>query len=135
MNKVTKNWCCAKGHRLVAFKSGFRRLANGKLDKRPRVNCSHCKIDFEMKNGYSSCLQGCDTYMCPRCSLCKLKHVNKWAIGGLLSTIVPMSLTFTVTFALARLRKPSWTKASIGVTLTVATTMSVPTASSLRQNL
>ena len=79
---ATKSLICGRKHRIAVYPGGLKRLNDGGIDVRQIVNCANCKKDFSKKEqGFSSCLQGCDTYMCPFCSACPKKHILKWWIG------------------------------------------------------
>ena len=82
INRTTKSWVCSRKHRIAHYPGGMKQLDHTGFDMREVVKCAHCKADFIKKEkGYSSCLKGCNIYMCPSCSACSKKHILKWWIG------------------------------------------------------
>ena len=88
----SKSWICGRKHKIVYYRNGFKRINSqpaGKqqasalkvsvIDKSLTIACAHCKKDFPRReNGFSSCMNSCNIYMCTKCSICRNHHLLQW---------------------------------------------------------
>ena len=93
-----KSWVCGHEHKIVHYKSGKKRInkhlgakkvapaskSNFEIDERESLCCTHCNSKWNPqsdKQGFSSCVHGCDVYLCDKCGVCKNNHPIEYFVG------------------------------------------------------
>ena len=65
---------CKQGHPLRRYQNGFKRKVgpDGTIvqPKSSQLNCVNCNDFTVAENGFASCKQTCDYFLCPKCALC-----------------------------------------------------------------
>ena len=96
---------CGKQHKIIIFKAGVKKLAKKQpneslaaaaleqtsyqMDQRKVLECRHCKKEWSPAEtakesppfGFASCINGCDVYMCAKCTVCRKRHLLELFVG------------------------------------------------------